>query len=73
MLVVDLTLSDVKLIKLIATKCAPFGTVRSVNIYRSPTPYAVVRMGDRQETGELARKIGKAVFEGAAIVPLKRK
>jgi hypothetical protein len=30
-------------------------------------------MGDRQETGELARKIGKAVFEGAAIIPLKRK
>jgi hypothetical protein len=73
MLLVDLTLSDVKLIKFIATKCVSYGTVKSVNVYRSPTPYAVVRMGDRQETGELARKIGKAVFEGAAIIPLKRK
>ena len=73
MLEANLTLSDQKLAQFVATKCSPYGVVKSVNIYRSPTPYAVVRMSGRRETAELARKLGKAVFEGAAIIPLQRK
>ena len=73
MLQVDLTKSDKEICKLIVDKCTPFGAVKSVNIYRSPTAYAIVRVDNRKLASAIARKFGKSTFDGAVIIPLKRK
>jgi hypothetical protein len=73
MLQVDLTKTDIQICRIIADKCTPFGAVTSVNIYRSPTPYAVVRMENRKHASVLARKFGKSTYDGTVIIPLKRK
>ena len=73
MLQVDLTKTDLAIARLVTEKCAPFGEVISVNIYRSPTAYAVVRMDSRKEAVVVARKLGKSTFDGTVIIPLKRK
>jgi hypothetical protein len=46
--------------------------VKSVNIYRTPTTYAVVRMDDRRCASLAAQKLGKSTFDGAVVIPLKR-
>jgi len=73
MLKVDLTKTDTQICRLIAEKCKPFGAITSVNLYRSPSPYAVVRMETRKEASALSRKLGKSTFDGAVIIPLERK
>jgi hypothetical protein len=73
MIRVDLSKSNKALSNIIADLCAPFGKVNSVNIYRSPTPYAVVQMDDRKKALVVARKLGKLGFDGAVLIPLKRK
>jgi hypothetical protein len=73
MIRVDLSKSNKVLSNMIADLCAPYGKVKSVNIYRSPTPYAVVQMDDRKKAVLMARKLGKLGFDGAALIPLKRK
>ena len=72
MLQIDLTKNDRDIAKLITDKCKPFGAVKSVNIYRTPTTYAVVRMDDRRCASMAAQKLGKATFDGAVVIPLKR-
>ena len=73
MIRVDLSKSNKVLSNLIAESCATFGKVKSVNIYRSPTPFAVVQMDDRKKAILVARKFGKLGFDGAVLIPLKRK
>ena len=73
MLQIDLTKTDREISKIITDQCTPFGAVKSVNIYRSPTSYAVVRMDDRRQASLAAQKLGKATFDGAVVIPLKRK
>jgi len=73
MIRVDLSKSNKALSNIISDICAPFGKVKSVNIYRSPTPFAVVQMEDRKKALVVARKLGKLGFDGAVLIPLKRK
>jgi hypothetical protein len=73
MLQIDLTRTDKDICKFISDQCKRFGDVKSVNIYRSPTTYAVVRMIDRSDASAVAKKMGKATFDGAVVIPLKRK
>ena len=73
MIRVDLSKSNKVLSTIIWDLCAPFGKVSSVNIYRSPTPFAVVQMEDRKKALLVARKLGKLGFDGAVLIPLKRK
>jgi hypothetical protein len=73
MLQIDLTRTDREISKIVMDACEPFGTVKSVNIYRSPTSYALVKLNDRQEASLVARRFGQSTFDGAVIIPLKRK
>jgi hypothetical protein len=73
MLEVDLSKSDKELLELVTDKCRPFGAIRSVNIYRSPRPNAIVRMEDRGQASKLAVKLGTPTFDGAVIIPLKQR
>ncbi|MDB5812396.1 MAG: hypothetical protein JWN94_4518 [Betaproteobacteria bacterium] len=73
MLEVDLSKPDKELVELITAKCKPFGAIKSVNLYRSPRPNAIVRMEGRAEAAKLAVKLGKPTFDGAVIIPLKQR
>jgi hypothetical protein len=73
MIQIDLTKTDKEICMFISDQCKLFGKVKSVNIYRTPTTYAIVRMDDRREASLAAEKFGKATFDGAVVIPLKRK
>jgi len=68
---VDLTQSDLELSQYITARCSGFGIVRSVQIHRDPTPFALVEMITRNVTLELAGEYGGSVFGSAALIHLE--
>jgi hypothetical protein len=73
MLQIDLTGTNKEMCKTIIDQCQLFGKVKSVNIYRSPTSYALVQMEQRKDATKVASKLGKATFDGGVLIPLIRK
>ena len=73
MLQIDLTGTNKEMCKTITDQCKSYGKVKSVNIYRSPTSYALVRMEQRKDATMVASKLGKATFDGGVLIPLMRK
>jgi len=59
---VDLRKNDKELTLFLTEHFSAFGTVRSVNIHRQPTPFALVAMSTPHETLNLA-----AQYEGSAL------
>ena len=71
MLQVDLAKPDRQLSQLIAMKCSSFGIVKSVQIHRNPTPFALITMSSRSEMLELAAMYGGSCFGMCAVIHLE--
>ena len=73
MLLVDLKESDAKLAQVVTDYCSPYGKVVSVKIHRDPSPFAMVVMGDRMQTYEIAALFGGSTIGTSALVNLEQK
>lgn len=73
MLEVDLSKTDKEIVAFVTTKCRPFGAIVSLNLYRSPKPTVIVRMEDRRQAHKLAMKLGKSMFDGSVMIPLRQR
>ncbi len=73
MLEVDLSKTDKQIVDFVTARCKPFGPIKSINLYRTPRPYAIVRMEDRRHASTLAIKLGKRTFDGAVIIMLMQR
>jgi len=71
-LAVDLAKPDHELAEIIKLLCAGFGNVRSVEIHRSPTPFALVSMATHTQTLELAGQYGGSAFGQSALIHLEQ-
>ena len=72
MLYVDLMQEDNKIAKLVLAQCAKCGTVVSVKIHRSPTPFALVDMSDYREALGLVAQYGGSAFRTAVLIHLQQ-
>jgi hypothetical protein len=73
MLLVDLKESDARLAQVVTDHCAEFGKVVSVKIHREPAAFAMVVMGDRMQTYEIAAHFGGSTIGTSALINLEQK
>lgn len=73
MMEVDLTKTDKDIVKVVTDACKKFGFIKSVNLYRTPKPHAMVRMEDRSKAFKVANCFGQSTFDGAVMIPLKQR
>jgi len=73
MILVDLKESDAKLVQIVTDHCSPYGKVMSVKIHRDPNAFAMVVMGDRMQTYEIAARFGGSTIGTSALVNLEQK
>ena len=73
MLIVDLKEPDARLAQVVTEHCAKFGKVASVKIHRDPTTFAMVVMGDRMQTYEVAAHFGGSTIGTSALINLEQK
>ena len=73
MLLVDLKAPDAKLVQVVTEYCAKFGKVVSVKIHRDQNPFAMVVMGDRMQTYEVAAHFGGSTIGSSALITLEQK
>jgi hypothetical protein len=69
---VDLKKLDKELNLLLTGHFSAFGIVRSVNIHRQPTPFALVAMSTQYETLNLAAQYGGSALGSCALVHLEQ-
>ena len=73
MLLVDLKDSDATLVQVVSEHCAKFGKVVSVKIHRESAAFAMVVMGDRMQTYEVAAHLGGSTIGTSALINLEQK
>jgi hypothetical protein len=73
MLEVDLDATDMTLELAIAKACAAYGRVVSVKVHRTPSPFALVEMAQREQSYEVAANHGGSGFGTSALVHLVQK
>ncbi len=73
MLLVDLTVPDARLAQVVTEYCAKFGKVLSVKIHRNQNPFAMVVMGDRMQTYEVAAHFAGSTVGTSALINLEQK
>jgi len=71
MLQVDLKQTAQELSRLITVRCSAFGKVKSVQIHRSPKPFALVEMATRYEALELAAHYERTAFGTCVLLYLE--
>lgn len=69
---VDLKKNDRELTLFLTEHFSSFGIVRSVNIHRQPTPFALIAMSTHQETLSLAAQYGGSALGSHALVHLEQ-
>ena len=73
MLLVDLKEPDARLAQIVTEYCAKFGRVVSVKIHRDQNPFAMVVMGDRMQTYEVAAHFEGSTIGTSALITLEQK
>jgi hypothetical protein len=71
MLHVDLNAADSQIAHDIKTKCHAFGQVRSVEVHRIPTTFALVEMAHPEQVREVAASFGGSAFGIHALIALR--
>jgi hypothetical protein len=68
---VDVHKSDQELSRDITARCSGFGSVKSVQLHRSPKLFALVEMANRNQALELATQYGGSTFGSCVLVHLE--
>ena len=72
MLQVDLNDPDFQIAQFIKVICRVIGRATSVQVHRSPVPFALIEMANREQTYELAARFGGSSFGACALVHLEQ-
>jgi hypothetical protein len=72
MLQVNLAEPDKQIARRITGHCCKYGTVVSVAVHRSPTPFALVEMANHMQTLELAGSCRGSTFGTSVLIHLRQ-